>query len=38
MPAIAGDIAPLEDGTRVLVVYFSQGSATKRVAEELAFL
>ena len=37
MPAVAGDIAPVEDGMRVLVVYFSQGSATKRVAVDLAF-
>lgn len=35
-PAIVDDIAPLEDGPRTLVVYFSQGSATRRVAEDLA--
>lgn len=37
-PALSGAIAPLEDGPRVLVVYFSQGSATRRVAEDLAAL
>lgn len=37
-PAVVDDIAPLEDGPRTLVVYFSQGSATRRVAEDLAAL
>ncbi len=35
-PAVAGEIAPLEDGLRTLVVYFSQGNATRRVAEDVA--
>jgi len=37
-PAVAGEIVPVENGRRVLVIFFSQGSATKRVAEDLAFL
>ena len=38
MRSIAEKLAPVEQGERILVVYFSQGSATKRVAEDLAFL
>jgi len=37
-PAITTEILPIENGRRILVVYFSQGSATKRVAEDLARL
>jgi len=37
-PAAATEILPVENGRRILVVYFSQGSATKRVAEDLARL
>jgi len=37
-PAIAGEILPVDNGRRVLVVYFSTGNATKRVAEDLAAL
>lgn len=36
--AIAGDILPVNDGPRVLVVFFSTGNSTKRVAEDLAAL
>jgi hypothetical protein len=37
-PAIAGELPPVDDGRRVLIVYFTQGNATKRVAEDLAAL
>jgi hypothetical protein len=37
-PPIGRDIAPMDTGRRVLVVYFSQGSAVRRVAEDLAYL
>jgi len=37
-PAVSTEILPVENGHRILVVYFSQGSATKRVAEDLAAL
>jgi hypothetical protein len=37
-PAVVGEMAPIEDGPRTLVVYFSQGSSTKRVAEDIARL
>jgi hypothetical protein len=38
MSAIVADIQPLADGARTLVAYYSKGSATKRVAEDLASL
>lgn len=38
MPAITDSLRPEEGGARTLVVYYSQGSATKRVAEDLALL
>ncbi|PKL09034.1 MAG: hypothetical protein CVV51_05825 [Spirochaetae bacterium HGW-Spirochaetae-7] len=38
MPSITQDMAPVRGAGTVLVVYFSQGSATKRVAEDLAAL
>jgi len=38
MPPITEDIAPVQGARRVLVVYFSQGSATRRVAEDLGEL
>lgn len=38
MPSITTDLTPADAAGRVLVVYFSQGSATKRVAEDLATL
>jgi hypothetical protein len=37
-PAVSTEIPPVENGRRILVVYFSQGSATKRIAEDLASL
>lgn len=37
-PPLSGAIAPIESGHRVLVVYFSQGESTRRVAEDLAAL
>jgi hypothetical protein len=37
-PAITGEVPMVEGGKRVLVVYFSQGNATKRVAEDIAAL
>jgi len=37
-PAVSSEVLPVESGHRVLVVYFSQGSATMRVAEDLAVL
>jgi hypothetical protein len=37
-PAISDEILPVDNGRRVLVVYFSRDSATKRVAEDLAAL
>ena len=37
-PAIAGELSPVDNGPRTLVVYFSQGSSTKRVAEDIAAL
>ena len=36
MPDIRDSIAPIDDGVATLVVYYSQGNATKRVAEDLA--
>jgi len=36
MPPITADIDRILNGKRVLVVYFSQGNATRRVAEDLA--
>ena len=36
MAAIIADIPAVADGARTLVVYYSKGSATKRVAEDLA--
>ena len=38
MAAITDEIRPVSDGAKTLVVYFSQGSATRRVAEDLALL
>ncbi len=38
VPSITSDIAPETGAGRTLVVYFSQGSATKRVAEDLALV
>jgi len=35
-PAIFEEIPPLENGRRILVVYFSSRNATKRVAEDIA--
>jgi hypothetical protein len=37
-PAIAAEIGRVENGPRTLVVYFSQGSAVKRVADDIAYL
>ena len=37
-PAISGETPPVGNGRRVLVVYFSRDSATKRVAEDFAAL
>jgi hypothetical protein len=37
-PAISGEVPMATIGKRVLVVYFSQGNATKRVAEDIAVL
>lgn len=37
-PAISGDVLPVDNGRRVLVVYFSRDGATQRVAEDLAAL
>jgi hypothetical protein len=37
-PAIAGEIPMVKSVKRVLVVYFSQGNSTKRVAEDIAAL
>ena len=37
-PVLVGELAALDVGKKVLVVYFSQGTATKRVAEDLASL
>lgn len=37
-PDLAGELTPVETGKKVLVVYFSQGTATRRVAEDLATL
>ena len=37
-PAAGAEIPPVDNGRRILVAYFSQGSATKRVAEDLAVL
>jgi len=38
MAAITDSIQPVGSGTRTLVVYYSQGNATRRVAEDLALL
>lgn len=38
MPAITDSLRAVDDGTRTLIVYFSQGAATKRVAEDLSLL
>ncbi len=35
---VTDSIEPIAGGSRTLVVYFSQGSATKRVAEDLALI
>jgi hypothetical protein len=37
-PAITGEVPMAKGGKRVLVVYFSQGNSTKRVAEDIAAL
>lgn len=37
-PAIAGELPPVEGDRKVLVVHFPQGSATRHVAEDLAYL
>ena len=38
LPSITTDIMPKDVGKHILIVYFSQGNATKRVAEDLAAL
>jgi hypothetical protein len=38
LPISESEIAPVEGGRRALVVYFSEGEATTRVADDLAFL
>jgi hypothetical protein len=37
-PAVTQDAAPVDDGPRTLVVYFSQGISTRCVAEDIAVL
>lgn len=37
-PAITSEMDPVDDGPRTLVVYYSQGVSTERVAEDIAAL